>query len=69
MKKNTVKAKQVLDKCYGDSAPGNPIIIDWYAELKHGRTNTDNAQSSGFSKSAVVRKNITKVYKRVLGDR
>ena len=25
------------------SAPGKSTIIDWYAEFKRGRTNTDNA--------------------------
>ena len=39
--KNTVRAKQWLDKRYGDSAPGKSTIIDWYAEFKRGRTNTD----------------------------
>ena len=67
--KNTVKAKQWLDKRYGDSAPGKSIIIDWYAGFKRGRTNTDDAERSGRPKSAVVPKNITKVHKIVLGDR
>ena len=30
MGKNTVEAKQWLDKRYGDSAPGKLTIIDWY---------------------------------------
>ena len=34
MGKNTVEAKQWLDKCYGDSALGKSTIIDWYAEFK-----------------------------------
>ena len=42
MGKNTVKAVQWLDKRYGDSAPGKLTIIDWYAEFKRGRTNTNN---------------------------
>ena len=41
--KNTVEAKQWLEKLYGDSAPGKSTIIDWYAEFKRGRTNTDDA--------------------------
>ena len=44
-------------------------IIDWYAEFKRGRTNTDDAERSGHPKSAVVLENITNVHKIVLGDR
>ena len=60
---NTVEAKQWLDKRYGDFAPGKSTIIDWYAEFKCGRTNTDDAERSGRLKSAVVSENITKVHK------
>ena len=45
------------------------IIFAWYAEFKHGRTNTDDAKRSGRSKSAVVPENIKKVHKIVLKDR
>ena len=69
MGKNTIEAKQCLDKRYGDSAPGKLTIIDWYAEYKRGRTNTDNAGRSGRPKSAVFPEYITKVHKMVLGDR
>ena len=69
MGKNTVEAKQWLYKRYGDSAPGKSTIIDWYAEFKCGRTNTNNIERSGRPKSAVVPENITKVHKIVLGDR
>ena len=68
MENNTVEAKQLLDKHYGDSAPGKSTIIDWYAEFKCGRTSTDDAERTGRSKSAVVPKNITKVHKIVLRD-
>ena len=44
MEKNTVEAKQWFDKRYEDSAPGKSKIIDWYAEFKCGRTNTDDAE-------------------------
>ncbi|KOX80509.1 hypothetical protein WN51_12992 [Melipona quadrifasciata] len=43
MGKNTVEAKRRLDKRRGDSAPGKSTLIDWYAEFKRGRTNTDDA--------------------------
>ena len=68
MRKNTVEAKQWLDKRYGDSASGKSINIDWYAEFERGRTNTDDAERSGRPKSAVLG-NTTKVHKIVLSDR
>ena len=46
MEKNTVEAKQWLDKRYKDSARGKSTIIGWYVEFKRGRTNTDNAERS-----------------------
>ncbi|XP_076641941.1 protein GVQW3-like [Halictus rubicundus] len=69
MGKNTVGAKQWLDKHYGGSAPGKSTIIDWYAEFKRGRTSTDDAERSGRRKSAVVPENIKNVHKIVLKDR
>ena len=54
MGKNTVEAKQWLD----NSAPVNSTIIDWYAEFKRDRTNTDDAKHSSRPKSAVVPENI-----------
>ena len=50
MGKNTVEAKKWLDKRYGDSEPGKSTIINWYAEFKRGRTNTDDAERSGSPK-------------------
>ena len=55
-----------LDKRYEDSAPGKSIIIDWCAEFKRGRTNTDDAERFGRPKSAVVPKNITRVHNSIL---
>ena len=69
MGKNTVEAKQWLDKRYGDFAPGKSTIIDWYAKFERGLTNTNDAERSGHPKSTVVPENITKVHKIVLGDR
>ena len=66
---NIVKAKQWLNKRYGDSTPGKSTTIDWYAEFKRGRTNTDDPECSGRPKSAVVSENITKVHKIVLSNR
>ena len=56
MGKNTVEAKQLLDKRYGESAPGKSTIID-------------DAEPFSRSKSAAVPGNITKVHKIVLSDR
>ena len=69
MGKNTVEAKQWLDKRYRDSARRKSIIIDWYAEFKWRRTNTDDDERSGRPKSAIVPENITKAHKIVLLDR
>ena len=69
MGKNTVEEKQWLDKRYGDSAPGESTIIDWYDEFKRGHTKADDAERFGRPKSAVVPDNKTKVHKIVLGDR
>ena len=54
MGKNTVEAKQWLNKRYGGSEPGKSTIIDWYAEFKRGRTNTDD-ERFGRPKSAIER--------------
>ena len=69
MGKNTVQAKQWLDKCYPDSAPSRQIVEKWFADFKRGRTNTDDAERSARTNSAVVPKNMKKVYKMVLVDR
>ena len=58
-----------MKQSYGDSEPEKSTIIDWYAEFKGDRTNTDDAKRSGRPKSAVVPRNITKVHKIVSGDR
>ena len=69
MGKNTVEAKQRLDKRYGDSAPEKSIIIDWYVEFNRGRINTDDAERSSRPKTAVFPENVTRVHKIVLADR
>ena len=60
MAKNTVKAKQWIDKRYGDSPPGKSTIINWYAEFKCGHANIDDAEHSGRSKSIVVPEKMLK---------
>ena len=69
MGKNTVQAKQWLDKCYSDSAPSTTTVKRWYADFKRGRTDTNDAERSGRPNSAVVPENIKKVHKIVLADR
>ena len=66
MGKNTVHAKQWLDKCYSDSAPSETTVKRWYADFKCDRTNTNDAESSGHPNSAVVLENIKKLHKLVL---
>lgn len=44
MGKNTVEAKAYVDKHYGDSAPGESTICDWYADFERGRTSTEDAK-------------------------
>ena len=38
MGKNTVQAKQWIDKCYLDSAPSETKVKRWYADFKCGHT-------------------------------
>ncbi|XP_054737848.1 protein GVQW3-like [Anastrepha obliqua] len=70
MGKNTVEAKQLwLDDHYGTSAPGKSTVIDWYADFKRGRTDTNDAHRSGRPNAAVVPEKIKQVHKLVLADR
>jgi len=69
MGKNTVQAKQWLDKCYSDSAPSETTVKRWYADFKRGRTNTNDVQRSGRPNSVIVPENIKKVHKIVLANR
>ena len=68
MRKNTVQAKQCLDKCYLDSASSRQMVEMWFAYFKRGRTNTDDAERSGRPNSTVVSEKIKMVYKMVLAD-
>ena len=64
--KNTVQAKQWLDKCYLDSAPSETTIKMWYAVFKRGNTDTNDVEHSGCPNSAVDPENTKKLYKLVL---
>ena len=68
MGKNTVQAKQWLDKCYSDSAPLETMVKRWYADFKHGCTDTNDAEHSGHQNLAVVPENTKKLHKLVLAD-
>ena len=69
MGKNTVQAKQWLDKCYSDSAPLETRVKRWYADFKRGRTDTNDAEHSGRPNSAVVPENTKKLPKLILVNR
>ena len=51
--KNTVQAKQWLEKCYPTASLGQ-MVEKWFADFKRGRTNTDDVERSGRPNSAVV---------------
>ena len=57
MGKNTVQAKQWLDKCYSDSALVKTMIKRWYVDFKHGCNDTNDAECLGCLYSAVVLEN------------
>ena len=61
MGKNTVQTKQWLDKCYSDSALSETMVKRWYADFKCSRTDTNDAECSNHSNSAVVPKNTKKI--------
>ncbi|XP_076275166.1 uncharacterized protein LOC143206483 [Rhynchophorus ferrugineus] len=44
--KNSIQAKDWLDKCYGDSAPEDTNIINWYAEFKRDYKETNDVKTS-----------------------
>ena len=52
--KNTVQAKQWLDKCYSDSALLETMFKRWHADFKRSHTDTNDAECSGRPNSAVV---------------
>ncbi|GFS73119.1 HTH_48 domain-containing protein [Nephila pilipes] len=57
MGKNTVQAKQWIEKCYPDSCPSKATICRWFAEFKRGRTDTNDAERSGRPVEAVTPEN------------
>lgn len=69
MGKNTVQAKQWIDKCYPDSCPSKATICRWFAEFKRGRTDTNDAERSGRPVEAVTPENVSEVTKIIMKDR
>ena len=59
--KNTVQAKQWHDKSYLDSASLETIVKKWYANVKCGHTDTNDAECSGHQNSAVFLENTKKL--------
>ncbi len=57
MGKNTVQAKQWLDKYCSDSALLETTVKRWYADFKLSHTDTNDAECSGRTNLAVVLKN------------
>ena len=62
-RKNTVQAKQWLDKCYSET-----MVKRWYADFKCSCTDTNDAKCSGYPNSAVVPENTKKLHKFVLAN-
>ena len=58
--KNTLQAKQWLDKCYSDAAPSETTVKRWYADFKCSLIDTNNAECSGCPNLAVVLENTKK---------
>ncbi|XP_076235112.1 histone-lysine N-methyltransferase SETMAR-like [Calliopsis andreniformis] len=69
MGKNTVQAQQWLEKYYPGSAPSKTIICRWYADFKHGRTDTNDAERSGRTNEAGTPENIKTTLKIVVDNR
>ena len=65
MGKNTIQAKQWLDKYYSNSVPLETTVKRWNADFKFGHTDTNDAECSGRPNSVVVLENIRKL---VLAD-
>ena len=61
MRKNTVQAKQWLDKCYSGSALLETMVKRWYTDFKCIHTDTNDAECSGCQNSTVIPENTKKL--------
>ena len=64
-----MQAQQLLEKCYGDSAPSKTTICRWCAEFKRGRTDTEDDERSGRPNEVVTPETIKKVHQIVFENR
>nr|XP_040583488.1 protein GVQW3-like [Lepeophtheirus salmonis] len=69
MGKNTVQANVWLEKCYPDSAPSKTTIKRWFADIKRGRRDTDDAERPGRPNEEVISENIEKTLKIIMENR
>ena len=67
--KNSVQAKQWIDKCNPDSALSETMVKRWYADFKRGHIDTNDVERSDCLNLAVVLENTKKLHKLVLADR
>ena len=65
MRKNTVQAKQWLDKCYSDSALSESMVKKWYVDFKRGRIDTNDAEGSGHPNLTIVPENTKNLLKLI----
>ena len=68
MGKNTVQAKQWLDKCFFDSAQSETTVKRWYGDFKCSHTDPNDAECSGRPNLADVPENTKKLNKLVLAN-
>ena len=68
MGKNTVQAKQWLDKCYSGSALVETMVKRWYADLKRGHIGTNDAECSDHPNSELVVEKAKKLHKLIFAD-
>ena len=66
--KNTVQAKQLLDKCYSDSALLKTMFKRWCADFKCGHTHTNDAECLGCLNLAFVQENTKNFHKFILQE-
>ena len=64
-----MQVQQWLEKCYGESAPSKTTICLWYAEFKRGRTDSEDAELSGWPNQVVTPETIKKVHQIVFENR
>lgn len=69
MGKNTVQAREWLEKCYGESAPSKSTVTHWYAEFKRGRTSTADAKRTGRPNETTTPDNIQQIHRIIFKDR